>query len=65
MQTQPEKSLPYGLMMQRRGFNLEWLQEYDDQSLKRDDLVLSEPTPLARKLSHAWNAAVTRWLTAR
>lgn len=60
----PERSLPYGLMMQRRGFNLDWLSLDGDQ-LVHGDLRLSEASPLVRKISHRLNASTTKWLTAR
>lgn len=61
----PEKSLPYGLMMQRRGFNHDWLSRLADGRLERGDFILSDPAPRALKTSHLMNALSTKWLTRR
>jgi len=61
----PEVALPYGLMMQRRGFNLNWLSRNADGTVGRGEKLLSEPSVTARKISHAWRSLRTRWLTSR
>jgi len=63
--THPERALPYGLMMQRRGFNLRWLREDEDGTIRRGDVDLREAKPLAQKASHVLGALRKRWLTAR
>ena len=63
--TQPELALPYGLMMQRRGFNLSWLDQSGDGGFLRGDLRLEEAPPIIRKLSHRLQAARDRWLIAK
>ena len=44
-------ALPYGLMMQRRGFNLAWLTEVDNGYWRHDEDELQEASPLAKKIS--------------
>lgn len=61
----PDKALPYGLMMQRRGFNREWLTQTKAGELFHGNMHLSEASPLARKLSHRLGSVTTKWLTAR
>ena len=61
----PELALPYGLMMQRRGFNLSWLASNADGTVGKGDKLLREPSVNARKVSHAWRSLRTRWLTSR
>jgi len=61
----PEAALPYALMMQRRGFNLEWLRECDDGHIGYGESLLAEPAPRAQKLSQVTRALQTRWLTAK
>ena len=63
--TRPELALPYGLMMQRRGFNLDWLS-IDDSSLPaRGDLQLKEPKAQAQKVSDGLRRMRTWWWTKR
>jgi len=61
--TNPQKSLPYGLMMQRRGFHHEWLQRQPGGQLGRDGVTLTDPAPRAQKVSHFLDALTTQWLT--
>jgi len=49
--TSPELSLPYGLMMQRRGFNLEWLCESESLLLGKQGVFLREASEKTRKIS--------------
>ena len=59
----PEKSLPYGLMMQRRGFHHEWLTRGADGRLGRGQIALTDPASRAQKVSHFMNSVTTKWLT--
>ncbi len=61
--TNPQKSLPYGLMMQRRGFHHEWLQRQPGGQLERDGIALMDAAPRAQKVSHSLNSVTTKWLT--
>jgi len=61
----PELSLPYGLMMQRRGFNLEWLRQDTDGTIGRGSTILREASEMSRKVSHSIGNATTRWLTRK
>ena len=58
----PELSLPYGLMMQRRGFNLEWLSESEASPPGKKGVHLQEASERTRKLSDALRRArFKRW----
>lgn len=59
----PTKALPYGLMMQRRGFNLEWLSKDKEGALVRNGTHLADATPMARKLSDLLKRFQIWWLT--
>ena len=61
----PEESLRYGLMMQRRGFNWEYLSRNSEGKLSNGDLALEEPAELAQKTSHFLNSLRIKWLTRR
>ena len=59
----PTKALPYGLMMQRRGFNLQWLSKDEEGALMRNGTYLVDATPLTRKLSDLLKRLQVWWLT--
>jgi hypothetical protein len=61
-ETDQTMSMPYGLMMQRRGFNLAWLSEVEKGSLRRNEAELKEASSLAKKLSDASRTIQLRWL---
>ena len=61
----PELSLPYGLMMQRRGFNLDWLASAPDGTIGRAPTILTEAAELPRKISHIVGSTTTQWLTRK
>lgn len=61
---QPDEALKYGLMMQRRGFNYEFLAKDALGTIRVGDVALDDPSELVKKLSHAKRAKRTRWLTA-
>jgi len=61
----PELSLPYGLMMQRRGFNLDWLASGPDGTIGRAPTILTEAAELPRKISHIIGSTTTQWLTRK
>ena len=63
--TNPEAALPYGLMMQRRGFNLDWLQHDSNGSLRHGTTELTEANSTARKVSDRIKRTATEWLTRR
>lgn len=63
--TSPELALPYGLMMQRRGFNYEYLTRDGSGKLRHGDITLEEPAPRAQKFSHLLNSLTTKWLTRK
>jgi len=58
----PEMALPYGLMMQRRGFNWNWLREGKSGGIYFGDLLLAESSQTSRKLSHLSQSFTTQWL---
>jgi hypothetical protein len=59
----PEKALPYGLMMQRRGFNYEHIQTESSESPSAGGVPLHEASETARKLSDARLRFLKRRLT--
>lgn len=59
----PEKALPYGLMMQRRGFNYTKLIRTQEGKPELANVVLEEASQTALKLSDALRKTRTRWLT--
>ena len=59
----PEKAIPYGLMMQRRGFNYSRLRRTDDGKPALGGEVLGEASPNAQKASDVLRRLWTRWLT--
>ena len=59
----PTKALPYGLMMQRRGFNLQWLSKGEEGGLVRNGTYLVDASPLTRKLSDLLKQLQIWWLT--
>ena len=58
-----EKSLPYGLMMQRRGFTFEQVSRNGQGEMTAGGIPISDARELARKVSHAANVRRTRRLT--
>jgi len=58
---QKERSLPYGLMMQRRGFNLDWLTREPSGSLVHEGLRLTEASSLVKKLSDVSRRIQLQW----
>jgi hypothetical protein len=59
-----DKALPYGLMMQRRGFNFEHLTGDERTTFSLGDTALSDANPWARKLGDARKQRrMARWLT--
>jgi len=62
---QPDKSLPYGLMMQRRGFHHKSLTRLRDGQLAFGHTPLTDPAPRAQKVSDFVNSLTTKWLTRR
>ena len=61
----PDKALPYGLMMQRRGFNYEYATVESKDTLSVGGVPLVEANELARKISHAWREHQVKRLTAK
>ncbi len=61
--THPEKAIPYGLMMQRRGFNYARLRRTDDGRPELAGVVFGEASPNAQKVSDVVRRWWTRWLT--
>lgn len=60
-----DKALPYGLMMQRRGFNYEFAERGDDGTLSIAGVQMVEANEITRKISHAWRERQVKRLTAR
>jgi hypothetical protein len=58
-----DKALPFGLMMQRRGFNYAYLAKHEGAEPTLSGVALDDASPLARKLSHARLRLKTWWLT--
>jgi hypothetical protein len=61
----PTATLPYGLMMQRRGFNYAHLAKRADGSTALGAVVIDEASDNARKLSDLQRNLQTKWLTSR
>lgn len=61
----PRKALPYGLMMQRRGFNFERVQEHPKGTFALGQWPLSEARPLALNISNELRKRRTGRLLAR
>ena len=59
----PEKAIPYGLMMQRRGFNYARLRRTDDGRPELAGVAFGEASPNAQKVSDVVRRWWTRWLT--
>jgi hypothetical protein len=59
----PTKAIPYGLMMQRRGFRYASLSRTGSGDPAYGSLILSESSELARKLSDASKRLRIWWLT--
>jgi hypothetical protein len=57
------KALPFGLMMQRRGFNYAHLEKHKGAEPTLSGIPLDDASPLARKISHARLRLKTWWLT--
>ena len=60
-----DKALPYGLMMQRRGFNYEYASVKTDGTISVAGIDLIEANELTRKISHAWRERQVKRLTAK
>ena len=58
-------TLPFGLMMQRRGFNYEYLQKRTSGEPTVGGIALDDPSVNAKKLSHLRLRLLTWWLTRR
>ncbi len=58
-----ERALPFGLMMQRRGFNYEHLVKHTSGEPTLQGIPLDDASPLVRKISHARLQLKTWWLT--
>jgi len=61
----PSAALPYGLMMQRRGFNYAHIRTTSDGTAMLGDVALAESSENARKASDLQRNLQTRWLTSR
>lgn len=61
----PRKALPYGLMMQRRGFNFERVQEHPKGTFALGQWPLSEARPLALNISNELRKRRTGRLLAK
>ena len=59
----PDKAIPYGLMMQRRGFNYARLRRTDDGRPELAGVAFGEASPNAQKVSDVVRRWWTRWLT--
>lgn len=59
------RALPYGLMMQRRGFNYAHVSIGPDRIPELEGIRLEEPRELARKVSHVLNRRRVDRLTRR
>ena len=64
-QVQPTAAIPYGLMMQRRGFSYAHVQRQDDDVLMLYGQPIAEASQNAQKASDAWRKVRTWWLTRR
>ncbi len=64
-QVQPTAAIPYGLMMQRRGFSYAHVQRQDDDVLMLHGQPIAEASQNAQKASDAWRKVRTWWLTRR
>lgn len=64
-QPNPVAALPYGLMMQRRGFSMRRLQPAHPSGFAYQGIELAEASELSRKVSHFLGTTRTRWLTRR
>lgn len=62
--TEPQRSLLYGLMMQRRGFNFAYITRRSDGVMQAGGVALTDAREIARKISHAVRLRTTRRLTA-
>ena len=61
----PRGAVPYGLMMQRRGFNYARLHRTETGVPELQGVVFDEASPTAQKVSDAVRRTWTRWLTRR
>jgi len=61
----PTGALPYGLMMERRGFNYSHLTWPEGAEPALGDISLDESSENARKISEFLRSAQTRWLTKK
>jgi hypothetical protein len=61
----PAGALPYGLMMERRGFNYAHLHRPPGEEPALGDISLEESSENARKISEFLRSAQTRWLTKK
>lgn len=61
----PNAALPYGLMMQRRGFNYERLSWSPSREIVIDGETVSEASSVSRKLSDWYRNKRFKWLTAK
>jgi hypothetical protein len=57
------KALPYGLMMQRRGFNYERVTTNAGRTPSLAGIAIEEPSELVKKLSHLRRERLLRRLT--
>lgn len=58
-------ALLYGLMMQRRGFNFEYIDVAGHRIPAISGYALTGASPNAQKLSHLYKERLFRWLTAK
>lgn len=61
----PERALPYGLMMQRRGFNFEHVAGNETSAFSISGMPLSDARPAARKVGALLKSRSTARLLAR
>lgn len=58
-------AVPYGLMMQRRGFRYEHARDVGDDAVELVGVRVGEASTNALKVSDAWRRLCTWWLTQR
>lgn len=59
----PQAAIPYGLMMQRRGFSYVHADRAPDDAVTLAGITVGEANENTRKASDAWRKARTWWLT--
>lgn len=59
----PQKAIPYGLMMQRRGFTYAHARDVGDDAIELAGVRVGEASTNALKASDAWLRTRTWWLT--